>query len=60
MRFLPEWFPGAGFKKQARLWRESVQKMAEKPLELSRELLVSAMAVLSFSKFLIYPRQGMS
>ena len=31
LRFLPEWFPGAGFKKIARAWRKKTTDMADVP-----------------------------
>ena len=41
VRFLPEWFPGIKFKRQARLWRASTEQVLHGPLKLARELLVS-------------------
>lgn len=38
LRYLPEWFPGAAFKGQARLWRESTEKMLTIPWMLCQEL----------------------
>ena len=40
LRFLPSWFPGAGFKRVAALWREPVEAMFEGPLNAVREQLV--------------------
>ena len=31
LRFVPAWFPGAGFKRQAARWKESVDAMYMRP-----------------------------
>ena len=31
VKYVPEWVPGAGFKRQARLWRDDVLGMTDKP-----------------------------
>lgn len=31
VRYLPEWFPGAGFQSKAREWRSTLDKLAEQP-----------------------------
>ncbi|KAL1962244.1 hypothetical protein VTN77DRAFT_9900 [Rasamsonia byssochlamydoides] len=31
LRYLPDWFPGTGFKRTARSWRRSVTNVTEKP-----------------------------
>ena len=41
VKYLPEWFPGAGFQKQARLWREHAVKMNAAPFEAVKQALVS-------------------
>jgi len=33
LRFIPEWFPGAGFKRQAREWREVTEAVQKEPFE---------------------------
>ncbi|KAF7330077.1 Cytochrome P450 [Mycena kentingensis (nom. inval.)] len=31
LKYIPEWFPGAGFKRQARIWREATKHAVEAP-----------------------------
>lgn len=33
VKYIPWWFPGAGFQRQAREWRKSVTAMLDKPYE---------------------------
>ena len=40
LKYLPSWFPGAGFQKKAARWRELVNTMAEKPFRHVQEQLV--------------------
>jgi hypothetical protein len=40
LKYVPSWFPGAGFKKRAARWRESINTMAEKPFRHVQEELV--------------------
>ncbi|KAF8628141.1 hypothetical protein AX15_004074 [Amanita polypyramis BW_CC] len=37
VRFLPEWFPGAGFKKTAKAWRKILHDMAEGPNQFAKQ-----------------------
>ena len=40
LKYLPSWFPGAGFQKKASRWREANYIMAEKPFAYVKEQLV--------------------
>jgi len=40
LKYVPSWFPGAGFQKKAVRWREATNSMAEKPFRLVQEQLV--------------------
>nr|BAL05181.1 cytochrome P450 [Phanerodontia chrysosporium] len=31
LKYVPEWFPGAGFKRQARIWKKEVTNIADAP-----------------------------
>ncbi|TFK84330.1 cytochrome P450 [Polyporus arcularius HHB13444] len=33
LKHVPEWFPGAGFQRKARIWRESVDRLLNAPYE---------------------------
>ena len=40
LKYIPSWFPGAGFKKKAACWREAINAMAEKPfLHVQKQLV---------------------
>ena len=41
LRYVPSWFPGAGFQKKAARWREGINTMAERPFRHVEEQLVS-------------------
>ena len=40
LKYVPSWFPGAGFQKKAARWREANNTMAEKPFSHVKEQLV--------------------
>ena len=40
LKYVPSWFPGAGFKKKAARWKEAINAMAEKPFRHVQEQLV--------------------
>ena len=40
LKYVPSWFPGAGFQKKAARWRELGDRMAEKPFRHVQEQLV--------------------
>ena len=41
VRYIPEWFPGASFKKQARIWRETIIQLPLVPFEAVKEAFAS-------------------
>lgn len=43
LRYVPEWLPGAGFKKQARLWRETLEMMVDVPFQVVKRNMVCFM-----------------
>ena len=40
LRYVPSWFPGAGFQKKAARWQEGINTMAERPFRHVEEQLV--------------------
>ena len=40
LKYVPSWFPGAGFQRKATLWREATHIMVEKPFRHVQEQLV--------------------
>ncbi|KAG6328751.1 hypothetical protein ID866_10338 [Astraeus odoratus] len=56
LKYVPEWFPGAGFKVQARKWNVLIQDMANKPFQLVKERMAAGTAVRSFTSDLLEGR----
>ncbi|KAF9058200.1 cytochrome P450 [Panaeolus papilionaceus] len=53
LRFVPEWFPGAGFKHLARVIGESMSRLEDQPLEWAKKQIAGGNYVDSFtSKYL--------
>ncbi|KAJ7607903.1 cytochrome P450 [Roridomyces roridus] len=48
LRYIPEWFPGAGFKRKAREWKTLAQKMQEVPFEETKRRIAESSAPHSF------------
>ena len=40
LKYVPSWFPGAGFQRKAAYWRKDLNTMAEKPFRHVQEQLV--------------------
>jgi hypothetical protein len=45
LKYVPSWFPGAGFQKKAARWRKATDTMAEKPFRHVQEQLVRVHSV---------------
>ena len=43
LKYVPSWFPGAGFKRKAAYWREAINTMAERPFRHVQEQLVQVL-----------------
>lgn len=39
MKYVPSWFPGAGFKRLAREWRANLETVADKPYDFVKRRL---------------------
>ena len=52
LKYVPSWFPGAGFQKKAARWREAIHIMADKPFGYVQVQLVRVyfLEVMSFFK----------
>ncbi|EJU00371.1 cytochrome P450 [Dacryopinax primogenitus] len=48
LRFLPEWFPGANFKKKARYYREQMHGAYQGPLDWVKAQMAAGVAISSF------------
>ncbi|KAJ7731637.1 cytochrome P450, partial [Mycena metata] len=51
LKYLPDWFPGAGFKIQAKEWRELGRRAQEIPLAETKRQIASGSAPYSFSTY---------
>jgi hypothetical protein len=40
VRYLPSWFPGAGFKRYAVEWKELIEAFVNEPFEHCKETMV--------------------
>ncbi|KAJ7598144.1 cytochrome P450 [Mycena floridula] len=49
LRYLPEWFPGADFKRMARLWRPLFSAMVDLPFNFVKRQMAEGMAESSFT-----------
>jgi hypothetical protein len=49
VKYIPAWFPGAGFQRKAREWRKNVVAMNVLPFEAVKRALVSLIFSRSFS-----------
>ncbi|KAL1685715.1 cytochrome P450 [Schizophyllum commune] len=57
---LPEWFPGAGFKRTGRAWRATFDEMAELPFRLVKTQLANGTAEDSFASRMLEEKSYMS
>jgi len=53
LRYLPAWFPGAGFKHTAALWAKSLINMVEEPYQLVKQKMAAGTADPSFTSRLL-------
>ncbi|KAG2151901.1 cytochrome P450 [Suillus cothurnatus] len=53
---VPEWFPGAGFKRLAREWHETVEEMVSAPYNFVKNQMAAGIAPKSFTSALLEGR----
>ncbi|EKM49100.1 uncharacterized protein PHACADRAFT_214509 [Phanerochaete carnosa HHB-10118-sp] len=41
LKYVPEWFPGAGFQRQAKIWKASLDSMLHVPFNAAKNLLAA-------------------
>jgi hypothetical protein len=46
VKYVPEWMPGAGFKKKAKAWKKAVLEMRDVPFDVVTKWVVSIFFVL--------------
>ncbi|KAK7471001.1 hypothetical protein VKT23_002414 [Stygiomarasmius scandens] len=57
LRHVPEWFPGAGFKRTAKAWASTLLEMVEQPHNFVKQQVASGTAAKSFSSSLLESKQ---
>ncbi|KAG2133604.1 cytochrome P450 [Suillus bovinus] len=50
---VPEWFPGAGFKRLAREWRQTLKETVDAPYTFAKDQIAAGIAPLSFTSNLL-------
>lgn len=58
LQYLPEWFPGCGFKRQAREWGTQLYTQSLEPHNFVKRELAAGRAVPSFTSTLLQPPDG--
>ncbi|KAJ7046673.1 cytochrome P450 [Mycena alexandri] len=58
LRFVPEWFPGAGFKSKARKWGQTLYEQSLEPHNWVKEQIRVGTAIPSFTSALLQPSDG--
>ncbi|KAK7060953.1 hypothetical protein VNI00_000688 [Paramarasmius palmivorus] len=58
LRFLPDWFPGAGFKRQAKVWSEFMHNQTLKPHQWAKSQMEKGIAEPSFTSNLLQDANG--
>ncbi|KAG1907690.1 cytochrome P450 [Suillus fuscotomentosus] len=53
---VPEWFPGAGFKRLAREWRQTLEELVEAPHKFVKDQMAAGVAPVSFTSNLLKGR----
>ncbi|KAF5377278.1 hypothetical protein D9615_006445 [Tricholomella constricta] len=53
LQYIPDWFPGAGFKKTAKAWRQTAIRLKDDPYEHIKEQVEKGVAVPSFTTSLV-------
>jgi hypothetical protein len=41
VKYVPEWFPGAGFQRKAKVWRRYANEMRIRPFQAVKQSIVS-------------------
>ncbi|CCM01268.1 uncharacterized protein FIBRA_03317 [Fibroporia radiculosa] len=60
LQYVPDWFPGAGFKRKAKEWRKSSDKLRNEPYEMVEQQVIEGTASPSFTADLIRSKEGIT
>ncbi|KIK53249.1 hypothetical protein GYMLUDRAFT_179178 [Collybiopsis luxurians FD-317 M1] len=58
--YLPEWLPGAGFKRRAAVWRSRIIELVEKPHQLVKDEMAAGTAKKSFTSSILEEEKNLS
>ncbi|KAH7883679.1 cytochrome P450 [Phlebopus sp. FC_14] len=50
LKYIPDFMPGAGFKRQARIWRQATRAMIDKPFQMVLDRMANGTAVPCFAQ----------
>ncbi|TDL26036.1 cytochrome P450 [Rickenella mellea] len=53
LKYVPSWFPGAGFQSQAKIWRQHVDDMKDIPYKMVKKQIASGNYTFSFASHLL-------
>ncbi|KAH7916689.1 cytochrome P450 [Hygrophoropsis aurantiaca] len=53
LMYVPEWFPGAGFKRKAREWHATLEQMVAQPYQFVKDQMAAGIAPKSFTSNLL-------
>ena len=53
VRHLPSWFPGAGFKRKAAVWKKEVEKLVDEPFEYVEKMMARSSSFVAYIHLLI-------
>ncbi|KAJ7664865.1 cytochrome P450 [Mycena rosella] len=56
LKYIPSWFPGAGFKRQAEMYTKSADEMAEVPLAYVKEQIATGQDTESYASNLLHDK----
>ncbi|KAF9457683.1 cytochrome P450 [Collybia nuda] len=51
LKYVPDWFPFAGFKRKAKEWRELSQAMVEVPFKVAKQKIMDGDSIPSFTSY---------
>jgi len=55
VRYLPDWFPGTGFKRTAKQWRDTLTELTERPFAFVKHQIAHGKHETSFLSQLLEP-----
>lgn len=50
VKYIPSWFPGAGFKKEANAWKQMTDNMIDLPYAAVKQEIVTRFVIITFTR----------